>query len=100
MFPKPTRPRKVVQSRSERQAVYDAVLARDRDCRAPVIDPASSPCAGRLHREHVRPGGGAMGAPRVTRRDTVLILCERHHLGGWATSHKAEEREYLRRIEG
>ena len=37
-----------------------------------------------------------MGAPRVTRIDTVVILCERHHLWtGWATSHKPLLRTYL-----
>lgn len=78
------------------QAVYDAVLDRDRDCVAPRLDPDAGPCGGRLTREHVRPGGGAMGAPRVTRIDTVVILCERHHLWtGWATSHKPLLRTYL-----
>jgi hypothetical protein len=40
-----------------------------------------------------------MGAPRVTRRDAVVILCRHHHLDGWATAHKQEEREYLARME-
>jgi hypothetical protein len=79
------------------RAVYEAVMDRDRGCIAPVVDPGCGPCGGRMTFEHVRPGGGAMGARRVTRVDAVVMLCWHHHLDGWATSHKPLEREYLGR---
>ncbi len=95
MFPKPE-PRKKRKPRvsGDDRAVYDAVLQRDGTCVAPLLD-AQSPCRGPLTREHVRPGGGAMGMRRITRVDAVVILCAHHHLDGWATSHKPELRAYL-----
>ena len=82
-------------NRSDRD-VYDQVLERDRGCVAPRLDLACGSCGGVLTRDHVRPGGGAMGAPRVTRVDAVVILCHHHHLDGWATSHRPLLREYLK----
>ncbi len=96
MFPKPEKRRKPRVSGDDR-AVYDAVLQRDGGCVAVGLG-AQSACRGPLTREHVRPGGGAMGMRRITRVDAVVILCARHHLDGWATSHKAELREYLSRF--
>ena len=88
---------KVKQSRAEAQEEYDAVTARDKDCQAPLIDPTCDPCTGRLTREHVR-YAAAMGGRRQTARTGMLILCIHHHLDGWATSHKNEEREHLRKM--
>lgn len=40
-----------------------------------------------------------MGMHRITRLDAVVILCEHHHLDGWATSHKPDLRAYLARVQ-
>lgn len=96
LFPKPGRRPRI---RTDDAAVYRYVEARDRGCVASRADPSVDPCRGRIEREHVRPGGGAMGAPRVTRRDTVVLLCQHHHHDGWATSHKPELRAYLALVE-
>jgi hypothetical protein len=100
-YPKPPpRPKRRRRGPSkEDQEVYDYVTSRDRGCIAPVVDTSADPCRGPLHREHVRPGGGAMGMRRITRKDAVLILCAHHHLDGWATSHKQEMRDHLARVE-
>lgn len=97
LFPKPPKRRR---SRSADAIEYEAVLERDRSCVAPRVDPSIDDCAGRLTREHVRPGGGAMGARRVTDRRWMVILCAHHHLDGWATAHKPELRVFLESIEG
>lgn len=69
----------------ERQ-VYAYVMARDKGCVAPQLDPTVDACAGYLTRQHVRLHPGSR---RVTQPNTVLILCHHHHLDGWATSHDA-----------
>jgi len=100
LFPKPQRkPKGKPGVTAADREVYDAVLRRDGGCVAPRIQPGIDPCRGRLTREHVRPGGGAMGMRRVTRVDAVVILCEHHHLDGWATSHKDDLRMYLAKVE-
>lgn len=95
MSPWRSRPHRVTP---EERAVYQAVEARDQGCMAPVLDPESGECEGRLTRQHVKDGPG--GA-RITDEAHLLMLCERHHLWtGWATSKPALElqRDYLRRL--
>ena len=96
LYPKPEKkPKRRRGLTAADREVYDRVLQRDGTCVAPLLG-AGDLCRGPLTREHVRPGGGAMGAPRVTRLDAVVILCQWHHLdSGWATSHKPEMRAYL-----
>ncbi len=80
------------------------VLARDRGCVAPGLG-ATDPCRDRwgwpgqlgdLTLDHVK------DAPRMGRRAPsdpahLVALCWWHHLGGWATSHRPDLREYLAR---
>jgi hypothetical protein len=98
MFPKPGR-RSSRKRGDGDQAVYRHVEARDGGCVASRVDPAVDRCEGRIEREHVRPGGGAMGMRRITRPGAVVLLCRHHHQDGWATSHKPALREYLARVE-
>jgi len=74
--------------------VYAYVASRDQGCVAPRLDPQVDACDGRLTRQHVRPQPGGR---RVTRPNTVLMLCWHHHLDGWATSKAAMQlqRTYL-----
>lgn len=76
-----------------------AVLSRDAGCVAVILGAHPSTCKGRLTLDHVR-DHAAMGAPRAPSDEQHLVaLCEEHHLwSGWATSHKPELREYLRRV--
>lgn len=99
MYPKPGRPRKVLRGIAEDRWVYRYVEVRDGGCVAFRSDPGVDLCDGPIEREHVRPGGGAMGMRRITRPDTVVLLCRHHHQDGWATSHKPALREYLARVE-
>ena len=79
------------------------VFALDGGCVAPQIDPECGPCSGRLTLEHVRPGGGAMGAPKVHEARWCVSLCEGHTEPGmkagrvWNLSHKPQLREFLRK---
>jgi hypothetical protein len=84
-----------VQTAAEDRDEYNAVTARDKECQAPLIDPACDPCSGRLTREHVR-YAAAMGGKRITTRNGMLCLCLHHQLDGWATSHKPQERDWLK----
>ena len=55
-------------------------------------------CAGRLTLDHVK-DQPRMGKRAPSDRDHLATVCERHHLGtGWATAHRPELREYLRRV--
>lgn len=76
-----------------------AVLSRDAGCVAVALGASPATCKGRLTLDHVR-DHAAMGAPRAPSDMAHLVaLCEEHHLwSGWATSHKPELREYLRRV--
>lgn len=72
---------------TDERAEYDFVMERDAGCVAPRLDPEAGPCSGRLTRQHVKAGPGA---PRVTDRAHLVILCEHHHIwSGWATSKAA-----------
>ena len=95
VMPGTTRVKRHVQTAAEDRDEYDAVTARDQTCRAPEIDPTCDPCAGRMTREHVR-YAAAMGGPRITTRTGMLILCQHHHLDGWASAHKQQERDWLK----
>ena len=89
------RVKKQVQTRKEAQDEYDAVTVRDQTCQAPLMDPTCDPCAGRMTREHVR-YAAAMGGKRITNRTGMLIICAHHALDGWCTSHKQQERDWLK----
>lgn len=98
MYPKG--PRRTPRRRGpDPAAVYRHVELRDVTCVASRADASVDACEGRIEREHVRPGGGAMGMRRITRNDAVVLLCHHHHQDGWATSHKPALREYLARVE-
>jgi hypothetical protein len=82
----------------DERAEYDFVAQRDAGCVAPRLDPEAGACSGRLTRQHVKAGPGA---PRVTHRSQLLMLCEHHHLwSGWATSKDALklQRDHLRKL--
>ncbi len=97
LYPKPPRRPKRRRGLSEQdRAVYRSVESRDGSCVAPVASPGIDLCAGPIHREHVR-YAAAMGGRRITRVDGVVLLCRHHHMDGWATSHKDDLRDYLRR---
>jgi hypothetical protein len=95
VLPMPVRKGRQVQTRKEAQDEYDAVTERDKDCQAPLIDPSCDPCSGPMTREHVR-YAAAMGGRRITTRTGMLIICSHHALDGWCTSHKQDERDWLK----
>ena len=76
-----------------------AVLRRDAGCVAVTLGEPASDCGGRLTLDHVR-DRAAMGGRRAPSDERHLAsVCERHHLWtGWATSHRPQLREYLRRV--
>jgi hypothetical protein len=100
------------------QAIYDAVLERDRLMTLEQIIPpgmatewlARSPwvcvarllgvsdrCSGEMERDHVHEhAGGTKGKRAPTTMDTLVILCHHHHQDGWATAHRPEIREYIK----
>lgn len=96
-------------------AVAAHVLERDRGCVAAGLG-APDACAGKwggpaiatlipltyyrsaLTLDHVK------DAPRMGKRAPsdpahLVVLCWHHHMDGWATAHRPELREYLRRVE-
>ena len=73
-----------------------AVLARDGDCVAFQFS-ATDECRGRLTLDHVK-DQPMMGKRAPSDMAHLVTVCEWHHLGGWATSHRPELREYLRGI--
>jgi len=113
-------------SNAER-AIYEMVLERDRImvhermyaggsleaflaaepwvCVAPMIDKwplvdlnVSVTCSGEMERDHVHEhSGGTRGKRPLTTMETLVILCHHHHQDGWATSHRPEIREYIKR---
>ncbi len=61
--------------------------------------PAEDACRGRLTLQHVK------DQPRTGKRapsdpEHLVVVCEHHHLDGWATSREALrfQRDYLRRL--
>lgn len=94
-----SRPRRRSRGLSpEEKEVYRHVEQRDGSCVAPAVDPGVDLCEGPIHREHVR-YAAAMGGRRITTRNGVVLLCRRHHMDGWATSHKPELRLHLAKVE-
>ena len=86
----------------------EAVLKRDGGCVAPFIgvdyDPhnktwdAIDRCKGRLTLDHVK-DAPMMGKRAPSDMAHLVTLCWHHHLDGWATAHRPELREYLRKQE-
>lgn len=76
--------------------VRSAVLARDAGCVAPRLDRSVDLCAGRLTLDHVK-DQPMMGKRAPSDAAHLVTLCWHHHLDGWATSHRPELRDYLRR---
>ena len=86
------------------------VFERDGQCIAPLVDPNAGPCQSRWGRtcnandrraftlDHVPP---APGSTRVSRPRWMVTLCWGHGvITHWETAHRADERDYLRRIYG
>jgi hypothetical protein len=103
--------------RDEADKVTDALVnylaKRDGGCMAPILDRRlTSLCADRWGTvmartdprcwtiEHVHEGYGKTGDRALSDPRHTLILCWAHHLGGWATAHKDDERDYLIKKEG
>ncbi len=72
-----------------------AVLESDQGCVAPLLDYFCDPCNGRLTLDHIQDGYGRMGKRAPSDRAHLVSVCWHHHLDGWATSHRAELREYI-----
>ena len=78
-----------------------AVLRRDKGCVAVWLGEWASECQGRLTLDHVR-DAPMMGKRAPSDPEHLVSLCEFHHTGSkagsnWATSHRPQLREYLRR---
>ena len=71
------------------------VLERDKGCVAPQIDTNAGDCRGRLTLDHVK-DQPMMGKRAPSDPQHLVTLCIRHHLDGWATSHRPLLRAYLR----
>ena len=68
-------------------------------CVAPLIDSSQwGLCSGEMTRHHVhRHTGGTKGKRPETTMETVVIVCQHHHLRtSWATSHLPETRTYIK----
>jgi hypothetical protein len=77
-----------------------AVLQRDGGCVAPYLGGSFMDCAGRNTLDHVK-DEPRMGVRAPSDMAHLVTLCERHHLWtGWATAHRPELREYLRKVNG
>ena len=74
-----------------------AVLERDRGCVAVRLGADPAGCSGRLQLDHVK-DQPMMGKRAPSDLAHLATVCERHHLGGWATSHRPELRQYLREV--
>jgi hypothetical protein len=76
-----------------------AVLERDRDCVAAILDTFEGwSCRGRWTLDHVK-DEPRMGVRAPSDAAHLVTLCEWHHLeSGWATSHRPELRAYLEEV--
>lgn len=75
-----------------------AVLERDGGCVTPRLDPGAIGCWGRLQLDHVK-DQPRMGKRAPSDMAHLVTVCERHHIwSGWATSHRALLREYLKAV--
>jgi len=82
------------------QDVAIAVIQRDGGCVAPRLGGSFMDCGGRTTLDHVK-DEPRMGVRAPSDVQHLVTLCEAHHLWtGWATSHRPELREYLRRVNG
>ena len=80
------------------QAVAIAVIQRDGGCVAPRLGGSFMDCGGRTTLDHVK-DEPRMGVRAPSDMAHLVTLCEQHHLWtDWATSHRPELREYLRRV--
>ena len=81
--------------------VREFVLRRDGGCVAPRLAMRASEsidlCDGRLTLDHVK-DQPMMGKRAPSDAAHLVTICWHHHLGGWATSHRPELREYLREL--
>jgi len=89
--------------------VRDGVLWRDRMCVAAKLDPkhVCRDVWGRAHAatalekmtlDHVQEGYGRMGVRAPSDPEHLVTLCYSSHVAsGWATSHRPQLREYLRK---
>ncbi len=82
------------------------VLERDGGCVAPLLDPECGPCRDAYGHERSRTFRPILtldhvkDEPCMAKRAPsdpahLATVCIAHHLGGWATSHRPELREYL-----
>lgn len=56
------------------------------------------PCSGEMERDHIHEHSGGTKAKRApTTMETLVILCHHHHQDGWATAHRPELREYIKK---
>jgi hypothetical protein len=77
-----------------------AVLRRDQGCVAPRLGGSFMDCGGLHTLDHVK-DEPRMGVRAPSDMAHLVTLCEQHHLWtSWATSHRPELREYLRRVNG
>jgi hypothetical protein len=74
-----------------------AVLERDHSCVAVRLGADYRGCGGRLTLDHVK-DQPRMGKRAPSDMAHLAVLCERHHLDGWATSHRPALRAYLREV--
>jgi hypothetical protein len=77
-----------------------AILTRDGGCVAPYLGGSFMDCSGRPTLDHVK-DEPMMGRRAPSDERHLVTLCEYHHLwSSWATSHRPELRDYLRRVNG
>lgn len=93
-------------SAEEMRQLRQRVFARDgSECLAPMLDPDAGPCGllrpgdfyihpEELTYEHV-PRFSGVGVRADDRIEEALTLCRWHNAGGWANSHRHEERRHL-----
>jgi hypothetical protein len=89
-------------------AIREAVLRRDGQCVAAILDPGHRVCRSRwgddhapteldlMTLDHVQEGYGQMGVRAPSDPAHLVTLCwGAHLLTHWATSHRPELRDYL-----
>ena len=74
------------------------VLQRDQGCVATQLGEHPSTCAGPLTLDHVK-DQPRMGVRAPPDQRHLVVVCAHHHLDGWATAHRPDLRNYLRRVE-
>jgi len=86
------------------------VIFRDGWCVAETLDPQAGPCRDKWGEllpnnpwpdvwevDHVK-AEPMMGRKAPSDMAHLVTLCHFHHQGGWATSHRDAERDYLRTL--